>query len=230
MNTQPSPKKYAAVGGLLVIGVLLLALTSCDKVADVVFEARCEAYLPAATVEVVTVPIEFTLDTSRSIASLTSEYPPDHNGIVLGITKANLTKDLSFDNTGLEQPGTGRLCTRPQVKVVLAFTPMQVLIASTFPPGSCKYNEIYAHEMRHVEAYTKFLPTAAAEVQEQLTEALGDQVHYFQNEEEAQNTLETLLNSMWMPYLTEKMEQVEQEQDKIDTLEEYDRLAHVCFD
>jgi hypothetical protein len=229
MKTQLSSKRYAAIGGLLVLGMVLFALTSCEKASDAVFEARCEATLAPPVVEVVTVPVEFSLDTSHSIATLTRDFPPDHEGVVLGITKANLSKDLTFDNAGLVQPGTGRLCTRPHVKVVLAFTPMQVLIASNFPAGSCKYNEVYAHEMRHVEAYKRFLPLVAAEVQEQLTEALGDQVHYFKDAEEAQETLETLLNSMWMPYLTEKMEQVESEQDKIDTAEEYDRLAHVCF-
>jgi hypothetical protein len=229
MPTLSSTKKYVATGITLLLGILLLSLVSCEKVTDAIFEARCNSSLPPAIVEVSMLPVKFTLHTNASTADLTQQYPPTHAGIVLGITKANLTQDLSFNNTGLIQPGSGRLCTRPHVKVLLSFTPMEVMIASNFPVNSCKYREVYLHEMRHVNTYAEFLPDAAAEVQEHLTEALGDQVYYFNNSEEAHQTLETLLNSMWMPYLNAKMEQVEHEQDKIDTLEEYDRLAHVCF-
>jgi hypothetical protein len=178
---------------------------------------------------VTTVPVDFTVANTWSTEQITRMYPPQFPGTVLGITKANLTKELSFDNSGLKQPGSGRLCTRPHVAVNLAFSPMQVLIGSDFAPNSCKYREIYLHEMRHVKAYTEYLPGVAADIQKQLLEALGQDVHYFKNEEDAANTLETLLNSMWMPYLTARMDQVEQEQKKIDTFAEYDRLSTTCY-
>jgi hypothetical protein len=75
---------------------------------------------------------------------------------------------------------------------------------------------------------TDYLPKVAADVKKQLESALGHDVYYFKNKAEAQATLETLLNSMWMPYLTAKMEQVEHEQGEIDTIEEYERLSNVC--
>lgn len=220
--------KKIAVGGLLLGAVFLFSLASCESVTNAIFEANCDSSLPPMTVEVVTLPIEFTLDNRTSIADLTRTYPPEGTGRVLGITRANLTKDLSIDNTGLVQPRTGRLCTRPQVKVVLSFTPMQVLVASDFLIDSCKYHEVYLHEMRHVDAYAEFLPLVAAEVQKQLTDALGDRVHYFTDAAEGQQTLDTLLSALWMPYLTEKMAQVEHAQANIDTPEEYDRLAQIC--
>jgi len=206
----------------------LLTLTSCERVNDKVFEARCEASLPHALVEVETLPVEFSVDHTKSVAELTQLYPPEYPGLVLGITRAELTKDITFDNSGLEQPFGGRLCVRPRVKVVLSFKPMQVLLASDFPENTCKFNEVYNHELRHVNAYIDYLPLVAQEVQEQLTEALGTNIHYFEDSAEAQRTFETLLNSMWMPYLTAKMEQVEAEQQKIDTIEEYSRLSRAC--
>lgn len=216
------------VARFVLFGGLTFGLMGCESASNAVFEAKCSLTLEATSVEVIASPVEFSVDHSLSIAQITAMYPPEYPGWVLGITKANLRKELTFDNTGLAQRGSGRLCTRPQVKVSLSFTPMQVLIASDFVANSCKFNEVYAHEMRHVNAYTDYLPVVAAEVTKQLEDALGSQVHYFKNKEEAQVTLETLLNSMWMPYLTAKMEQVEQEQGEIDTYEEYDRLSKSC--
>lgn len=208
--------------------VMALSLSGCERGGEALFEARCNFSLDPTTVDVEVVPVEFSVDRSKTVAQITTMYPPEYPGEVLGITKANLRKELSFDNAGMEQRGSGRLCTRPHVKVLLSFTPMQVLIASDFPQNSCKFNEIYAHEMRHVNAYTDYLPKVAADVKKQLETALGPDVHYFKDKAEAQATLDTLLNSMWMPYLTAKMELVEHEQGQIDTLEEYERLSRVC--
>lgn len=227
-NRPDTSRKWRIAGGSLLAILLAVGLVSCQKVADIAFEARCNMQLGPATVEVTTEPVEFTVSNNWSTAQITRMYPPQFPGVVLGITKANLTKELSFDNSGLKQPGSGRLCTRPHVKVNLAFSPMQVLIGSDFSPNSCKYREIYLHEMAHVRAYTEFLPGVASEIQKQLLEALGQDVHYFKDEQDAENTLETLLNSMWMPYLTAKMDEVEQEQNKIDTFEEYERLSRTC--
>lgn len=213
---------------LILVSVVALSLSGCEKAGDAFFEARCSFSLEPTTVDVEVVPVEFSVDSSKSVAQITALYPPEYPGAVLGITKANLRKELSFDNAGMEQRGSGRLCTRPHVKVLLSFTPMQVLIASDFPTNSCKFNEIYTHEMRHVNAYTDYLPKVAADVKKQLESALGPDVHYFKDKAEAHATLETLLNSMWMPYLTAKMELVEQEQAQIDTFEEYERLSKVC--
>jgi hypothetical protein len=227
-NDSNSSRKWQ-IAGIGVLAVLIACgLVSCHKVADVAFEARCHMSLGPATVEVTTDPVDFTVDNHYSTGQISAMYPPQYAGVVLGITKANLTKELTFDNTGFKQPGSGRLCTRPHVKVHLSFSPMQVLIGSDFPPNSCKYKEIYLHEMRHVKAYTEYLPGVATDVQEQLLEALGQDVHYFKDDADATKTLETLLNSMWMPYLTSKLEQVEQEQVKIDTFAEYERLSRTC--
>lgn len=231
MKTSNHPelsRKWRIAGGAVFAVLLAIGLVSCQSVADVAFEARCNMQLGPATVDVTTEPVDFTVDNSWSSAEITRMYPPQYPGIVMGITKANLTKELTFDNSGLKQPGSGRLCTRPHVKVNLSFSPMQVLVGSDYPTHSCKYREIYLHEMRHVKAYTEYLPGVAADIQEQLLEALGQDVHYFKDDAEASNTLETLLNSMWMPYLSTKMEQVEQEQNKIDTLAEYERLSRTC--
>lgn len=227
--TSSSPvNRFAALGAAALMLGSALALVACRPVSEAIFEARCNRTLAPASVEVTALPVEFSVDHSLSIAELTRRYPPAFPGKVLGITKAQLTKDLTFDHSALEQPGTGRICSRPQVKVVLSFTPMQVLLNSSYPANSCRYREVYAHEMRHVDAYVNFLPTVTTEVQEQLRAALGGEVHYFKDAAEAKVKMDRLVNSMWMPYLTAKLEQVEQLQRNIDTLEEYDRLTHAC--
>jgi hypothetical protein len=230
MTSSLSANRFAAPGTAALLLGVALALVSCRPVSEAIFEARCNSTLAPASVEVTALPVEFSVDHSLSIAELTRRYPPTFPGKVLGITKAQLTKDLTFDHSGLEQPGTGRICSRPQVKVVLSFTPIQVLLASSFAANSCRYREVYAHEMRHVNTYVDFLPTVTAEVQEQLRVALGSEVHYFKDAAEAKVTMDRLVNSMWMPYLTAKLEQVEQQQRDIDTFEEYDRLTHACKD
>ena len=210
--------------------VILAFVSRMAGPSKAIFEWRCEHLLQKVEIAVDIKPVAFTVDTGYSMAQLTKQFPPDAAAVVLGITEANLYKNITLINPGFVQPETGRVCVRPKLKVSLSFQPMTVYIAGNFPKKTCKYDEIFAHEMRHVKAYQEFLPTIGQNVVQQLHTAIGDGVYYFSGEDEARASFEKTITSMLMPFLNKQLEQVEKTQRGIDTPEEYDRLSNVCLD
>jgi hypothetical protein len=49
-------------------------------------------------------------------------------------------------------------CIAPQIAVSLFYSPIVLYVGSEFSPGSWAYQEILAHEMRHLKTYLDHLP------------------------------------------------------------------------
>ena len=62
----------------------------------------------------------------------------------------------------LSEPGNNQTCIYPvAVRISIEYAP-RVMVASEYPPGSCRFKAILDHEMRHVNtdiiAFNEFLP------------------------------------------------------------------------
>jgi len=211
---------------ILLVSALLLG--GCSPANDAIFEWKCDRLPSTAAVVVEFTSVSYTLDNSLSVSDLTRQFPPTYAGRILGITNATLAKVISFNNEGVVQAGTGRVCLRPQIKINVAFDPMVVHVASDFPLNSCKYQEVFEHEMRHVQAYTEFLPTFAAEMESEFKASMGTDLQYFASKDESRQSTDTLIETTWMPYLAARMAEVQAAQQSIDTREEYERIARTC--
>lgn len=102
------------------------------------------------TVRTTETPLAFTND--RSVDQLTAEAPSyDRASRVLGKTYATLAAQFAVTTRYITlptQPPT--TCLRPSVDVTLILSDFRVTVAREFAPGSCAYEAIRAHEMRHV--------------------------------------------------------------------------------
>lgn len=191
--------------------------------------ASCES-LPLPSVQVKRQDAPVTLDTSYDYKSITALAAKERqsNIRVLGLTRGTSRINAELRIQSVIDPSRQWECASPQIVVTYGFNPMTVYVAREFPEGSCAYNEIYRHELRHVQTYLDHL----ASIEQDITEALAKRFEtgrlYRGAVGQTQQMLQKELNDRWLPYLKRQIERVESSQALIDTPQEYERVARSC--
>lgn len=183
---------------------------------------------PSVTVKRFEEPLR--LDTSYSYKALKvlgAELARPENQ-VLGLTRA--TSRVSFEiRTTSYVERTGRWeCSSPQFTVNYGFSPMVVYVAKEFPVGSCAYDEIYRHELRHVKAYQDHLVSIEHELADTLIRRFATGQVWRAPKGQTRMMLEKEMNERWLPFIKREIERVESAQKLIDTPEEYARVSGAC--
>ena len=190
---------------------------------------ECEQLpLPAVTLKRLDEPV--SLDTTYSYKSITvlgsSLHHPEQRtlGLTRGIARVSFTSKtaLVIDRSGRWE------CASPQLLVSYGFSPMTVYVAKEFAKGSCAYNEIYQHELRHVKAHQEHLVQIEKELNDTLRQRFATGAPWRMSIGQTRLMLERELNERWIPYITREMQRVESAQALIDTPEEYARVADAC--
>ena len=215
--------------------LLLLALavfcTGCSEPAAAsrsLFQARCEAAM-SNTVTVLTAKENgYSIDNTQSYRALTAlkGKAPD-NAYVLGLTRAQGRLSIGLDGALIRDPLSGYECVAPRVDVQLYYTPIVIYVGREFEPGTCAYQEILAHEMRHLKAYRDHLPKVELTVRKALAKRFDKQPLYARSGQ-ANASLKREIDTGWMPYMKRELASVEAAQALIDTPQEYARLSRVC--
>ncbi|UCV20810.1 hypothetical protein [Ferribacterium limneticum] len=147
---------------------------------------------------------------------------------VLGLTRGNATVSFASNTPGIIDP-TGRWeCTSPQITLSFGFSPMTVYVAREFPEGTCAYKEIHEHEMRHVEAYRTHIASIEKELTETLNARFVTGAVWRGPVGQTASRLRQELDARWAPYVQRQIKRVDEAQAKIDTAEEYERVANAC--
>jgi hypothetical protein len=207
---------------------LLLALLCSQAAARTDFQARCEDTLGGRPPVVAAHDNGYRVDNSLPLRTLTSmKNPAPAGSFVLGLTRAESRVVIGVASEQLIDPDTNTECIAPRIEVSLFYLPIVIYISREFAPGSCAYQEILAHEMRHLKAYLAYLPKVEAEVRVGLTRRFGTRPMYAPAGQ-ARGLLEQELDRRWMPYIKNQMIKVEALQVAIDSPQEYARLSKVC--
>ena len=183
---------------------------------------------PSVTVkrldEPVTINTQYGYKTLNHLgASLAS---PGHQ--ILGLTRGNALVQLEIkapayiDRTGQWE------CASPQLVLTYGFKPMTVYVAKEFPEGSCAYQEIHSHELRHVKAYQDHVASIEKELTETLTRRFATGGPWRGPAGQTQERLQQELNERWIPYVKREIERVKTAQARIDSPEEYARIEDSC--
>ncbi len=205
----------------LVLAALLLA--GCDMYSSL--ESVCEKRLAPTAVEVVTKPVSYTYDFSRSTSDLTSRGAHRAGTVVLGLVETEIRSEAALGLNGIKRFFSGRYCMRPNLTVKLAFEPMTLYIANEQPEGSCAFRITMEHELKHIAVYQDYLEDFGARVREDLGRALGNDIVYVGSRSEADAHVRAVIERTLTPYMQAMQDEVRARQARIDSPAEYARLA-----
>ncbi|KFI06637.1 membrane protein [Massilia sp. BSC265] len=221
---------------LLVLALLCWAAAAASAVQAgprTDFQARCEDTM-GDTLSVLTgTQNGFRIDNTVGFRSLTAMKGKAPNQklnpgqVVLGLTRTESRVSINVGGRLLSDPASGYECIAPHIEIKLYYPPIVVYISREFRPGSCAYEEVLAHEMRHLNAYLDYLPKAEARVRLALERRFEEKPLYARIGQ-AQSLLQREIDRGWMPYIKSEMAKVEALQAAIDSPQEYARLGKVC--
>jgi hypothetical protein len=215
------PRLLCLLAGLLCSGSAWSARTA--------FQARCEDTLGPARVALSAHGMGYRIDNSfsyKALAGLKDASPPA-GSYVLGLTKTESRIALAVDGGMLTDPQSGQECIAPKIAVELSYIPVVIYVGREFRPETCAYQEILAHEMRHLKAYLDQLPKVEAVVGAALKQRFQAKPIYAPAGQ-AKALLDHEMNAQWLPYIKNEMMKVERLQGAIDSPQEYARLSKVC--
>ena len=210
--------------------LLVLALLCSDSAlaGRSLFQARCED-TPTQAVDNARQPqANYIIDNTRSYRALSAlKGNAPANAYVLGLTHVHPSFEIGHKGPVMRDLLQRSECLMPQIDVYLAYRPIVVYIGSEFVPGTCAYQEVLAHEMRHVNAYLNQLPKVEARVRKEMLRRFDHRPLYAPVGQSGQ-LLKREIAATWIPFMTRLVDQVEQMQAAIDTPQEIDRLSRVC--
>lgn len=214
-------RKPGRRAALALVGLLgLVATAGADE---------CEQLpLPSVTLQRLSAPVD--LDTHygyREITHLSAELArPDSR--VLGLTRGQAKVRIDLRIASYGEPSGRWECASPQLVIDYGYQPMTVYIAREFPVGSCAYEQIYQHELRHVQTYQQHLASIEQELLSTLRSRFATGAPWRGPRGQTRQVLQRELEDRWLPYISKEMEKVESAQAQIDSPEEYARVAASC--
>lgn len=190
------------------------------------FERACENTLAPAYVAVDAEFRKWSLDKSVGLLELQKKAGGlAKNGTVLGLTTANLS--ISFEWKENIHVKDGQSCMRPRILARMAIVPQTVYVAREFEQNACVYEDILAHEMRHVRVNQDYLKRAARHLERSLSDFFGDRIFYGDGPT-MKRQLEAAIRESWMPMAQEVFNQSSVAHARIDSREEYARNQTIC--
>lgn len=211
----------------LVFGYTLVEPTA-DAAGRTPFQVKCEDEINKTVSILSAQQAGYSIDTHLPFRALTAMKGGVRvNNYVLGLTKTESRIAIGMDGAMLQDPATGYECVAPKITVRLSYAPIVVYVGNEFPPGSCAYDEILSHELRHVQAYMEHLPKVELIVRAALAQRFDAQPMYARSGT-ARAALKHEIDTGWLPYIKTEMGKVEMRQAAIDTPAEYARMSRVC--
>ena len=212
---------WATCSRYFALSAVLVLQSGCERALD----HYCDLRLPMETPEVSAVPFTDQVSQRYDENQLTARAEHSARETTEGLTSARPNARVELNLRALRIPGG--MCVRAQYRVILSYAPVTVDLARDLAPGSCKYREILAHELRHVGALRAHLLLAQAALRDALRRGSLGRASRFQSMEEAASTFEEDQNLL-LRQAQAALDAVSVDQVAIDTPEEYQRLAHVC--
>jgi len=192
------------------------------------FEARC-AKLPAPRFEVTTVAMQVSEDESVDVAELTTRSrtdPARHR--TFGLTTVSFGHNTNSELRMLEDRAGARACGTPTIRAELSMQPAVVYLASELHGHDCERAATREHEMRHVEVYRELLAASARRLADELPDALGKGLSTGPSPAELKRRFDADLRAFMSRFMDEQQADMVARQSRIDTPEEYARVAHAC--
>ncbi|HNL12818.1 MAG TPA: hypothetical protein PKJ92_03130 [Accumulibacter sp.] len=147
---------------------------------------------------------------------------------ILGLTRGTAVVKFETRSPTLRDRNGRWECTSPQIQISYGFSPLTIYVANEFPRGSCAWQEIYDHEQRHVAAYRQHVIALEPSLTDSLRQRFINRGIWRGSVGETSAALQRELSERWLPYIKRQISQVEAAQARIDSPEEYNRVAESC--
>ena len=200
-------------------------------------EAQIRGCTPAKDPEVVIEPrlAELGKDyskSSRALSSVPGRAPlpaGSSGGRVLGLALAQFGERQQM-SVSTQTLANGSVCASvASVRVTFGFESRRVFVARELPPGSCIYNEVQSHEMKHVRADEELLRRYLPRVDERLRVELRRMSPMrAANGQQAVGAIRNRIEQLLRGMLDEFTREHDRVQAQIDTVDEYRRLSASC--
>ena len=186
--------------------------------------------LPAPTVTVKRTEEPISINTQygyRQLTHLGSDIARTGH-VILGLTRGNARVSFSVQMARYVDRTRRWECASPQLVVTYGFSPMTVYVAREIPKGTCAYDEVFRHEMRHVNAYQKHLADIEQNLRDTLTARFATGKPWRGPLGQAPRVLQRELVERWQPYLEREINLGMEAQKAIDSPEEYALVLDAC--
>lgn len=166
---------------------------------------------------------QMTLDNATMVSSTGHEIP-------VGLTAASLKLDSRFEIRTMTSPDSVMVCAQISKFVLnFGFDDTVIYLAREIPNPSCIYQTVVEHEINHVRTDQRLVQSYTPILSGLLRKAIGEVgVIRASSAQSAQQMISTSINN-YMSQLGQNLSTIrQQEQQKIDTPEEYARLGQSC--
>jgi len=223
----PMPSRPIHPGpGQQLAGAITCILLGCTPLLAA---ASC-AELPPGTVEVTLLETPASQNFQYSYKQLRS-LTEDHSRRdieTLGLTRGTATARFEIKGQTLQAQNGRSECASFTIKLSYGFSPIILYVSREFPPGTCAHNEIYRHELEHVETYQQHARAIRDEITQSLKQRFEKTTPWHGQPGENGPRLQRELDERWLPYIQRLLNKVKIAQQKIDSPEEYARIANSC--
>jgi hypothetical protein len=208
---------------------LLLAAASVQAAQQrTPFQIRCEDTISKTVSVLSSQQNGFTINNQLPYRALTARTGSMDNRMqTLGLTVTKGIYRATLGGPILQDPASGYECVAPRVTIQLNYSPVLIYVGNEFAPGTCAYKEILTHEQRHLKAYMDNLARVEKVVTAALNKRFAGQPMYAPSGT-AMSALEHEINGTWFPFIQAEFDKGKIEQARIDTPQEYARLAQTC--
>jgi hypothetical protein len=192
------------------------------------FQIRCEDSISKTVSVLSTKSNGYTINNQLPYRALTLKTGSiDGRKETLGLTVTRAQYGATLGGPVLQDAASGYECVAPRVEIKLNYAPVLIYVGNEFAPGTCSYNVILEHELRHLKAYMDNLARVEQAVREALEKRFEAKPLYAPSGT-AQSALQHEINSLWFPFIHAEFDKGNLEQAKIDTPQEYARLGDSC--
>jgi hypothetical protein len=208
---------------------LLLAASGAQAApARTPFQIRCEDTISKTVSVLSSQQNGYTVNNQLPYRALTARTGSMDNRMqTLGLTVTKGVYRATLGGPILQDQASGYECVAPRVTIQLNYSPVLIYVGNEFAPGTCAYKEILTHEQRHLKAYMDNLARVEKVVTAALNKRFAGQPMYAPSGT-AMSALEHEINGTWFPFIQAEFDKGKIEQNKIDSPQEYGRLAQAC--
>jgi hypothetical protein len=194
--------------------------TECDSYRDVPVHVTPRFDEPV---------FDFTASIGDIMALSRDLHHSIQESLTLGLTRYEPMLELQVPVRGVKLPN-GLACVHvDHVDVTFGYQNVKVYVAREFPQGSCGFNEVLAHEQKHINVNKKILNMYAPRIAQELGDYLKlNGVFRELDEDYAMGILHEKLQSVINGIVKDLNKENTYRQRDVDTYFEYQRVSESC--